>query len=395
MKLRSGTLLPWTLPPYGYRSAPDCPRNPSGVRIESVEGASVQELFARYLEPKGTLLNLAKYLLELQVPSPRGNPRWSAASLRGILINPAYTGKLYIGRRQSRPAHTRRSATPRMGRPERGADFTPPQEWTLVGTIPALVSEEDFDRVQRKLALNMKQAARNNKTYEYLLRALVSCGACQSACISRMTNGGRSYYACRCLAQPIYSGHDKRCRSRYIPAGQLDGIVWEDVCQLLGQPERIVNALRRAHEGHWLPHQLQVRRETLRKAQAGVNQQLERLTEAYLAGVVLLAEYQRRRQELESKNVSLERQVKELGTQVEHQAEMSQLAVSIEDFCGRVQTGLAHASFEQKRRLVELLVDRVVVSNDEIEVRYVVPTHPRGETTRFCHLRKDYFDDIV
>jgi len=35
----------------------------------------VQELFARYLAPKGTLLNLAKYLLELQVPSPRGNPR--------------------------------------------------------------------------------------------------------------------------------------------------------------------------------------------------------------------------------------------------------------------------------------------------------------------------------
>jgi len=181
-----------------------------------------------------------------------------------------------------------------------------------VGAIPALVSEEDFDRVQRKLGLNMKQASRNNKTYPYLLRALVSCGACQSACISRTTNGGRSYYACRCLAQPLYSGHDKRCRSRYIPAGQLDNIVWKDVGQLLGEPERIVNALQRAHEGYWLPQQLQVRREALRKAQTALNQQLERLTEAYLAGVVALAEYQRRRQELETKNVALERQVQEL-----------------------------------------------------------------------------------
>jgi hypothetical protein len=31
--------------------------------------------------------------------------------------------------------------------------------------------------------------ARNNKSYRYLLRALVSCGACQSACIARTTMG--------------------------------------------------------------------------------------------------------------------------------------------------------------------------------------------------------------
>jgi len=60
-RLRSGTLLPWTTPPYGYRSAPDCPRDPSGVRIEPIEGVLVQELFVRYLEPRGSLLGLAKY----------------------------------------------------------------------------------------------------------------------------------------------------------------------------------------------------------------------------------------------------------------------------------------------------------------------------------------------
>ncbi|MGI8746419.1 MAG: hypothetical protein ACR2NN_28345 [Bryobacteraceae bacterium] len=71
------------------------------------------------------------------------------------------------------------------------------------------------------------------------------------------------------------------------------------------------------------------------------------------------------------------------------------MASSIEDFCRRVQIGLANASFAQKRTLVELLVDRVLVINDQEEIPYVVPTHSRGETTRFCHLRKDYFDDIV
>ena len=66
------------------------------------------------------------------------------------------------------------------------------------------------------------------------------------------------------------------------------------------------------------------------------------------------------------------------------------MAASIEDFCQRVQTGLGNASFAQKRTLVELLIDRVLGTNDEVEIRYVVPTHARSETTRFCHLRKDY-----
>ena len=394
LKLRSGTLLPWTTPPYGYRLASDRPRDPAGVRIESIEGALVQELFVRYLEPQGTLLGLAKYLLELGIASPLGNARWSAASLRGILTNPAYTGKLCVGRRRSRPPRTRRSATHPLGKPARGADFTPPDEWTLVGSIPALVTEEIYDQVQKKLALNMKQAARNNKSHSYLLRALVSCGACQAACISRTTNGGRSYYACRCLAQPLYSGHDKRCRSRYIPADQLDTIVWQDLAALLYEPESIVNALRRVHDGHWLPQQLQARREILQKTQATLRQQVERLTEAYLAGVLPLPEYQRRRQELEARNASLEQQTRELTAQVDRQQEISHMAASIEDFCQRVQTGLANASFAQKRTLVELLIDRVLVTNDEVEIRYVVPTHPRSETTRFCHLRKDYFSGL-
>src|SRR6202021_3716827 len=104
-------MLPWTLTPYGYRSAPDCPRDPPSVHIEPVEGAIVKELFQRYLREKEGLLGLAKHLLALELPSPRGNPRWSAASLRGILTNLVYTGKLYIGRTRSRPARTRRSAT--------------------------------------------------------------------------------------------------------------------------------------------------------------------------------------------------------------------------------------------------------------------------------------------
>jgi site-specific DNA recombinase len=74
-KLQAGVLLPWTMPPYSDRLHPDRPREPAGVQIEPTEGAMVQEVFARYLAADGTLLGLAKHLLQLGIRSPRGNRR--------------------------------------------------------------------------------------------------------------------------------------------------------------------------------------------------------------------------------------------------------------------------------------------------------------------------------
>ena len=41
-------------------------------------------------------------------------------------------------------------------------------------------------------------------------------------------------------------------------------------------------------------------------------------------------------------------------------------------------------------QLVELLIDRVVVTGDEVEIRYAIPTSTRSEHIRFCHLLTHY-----
>jgi hypothetical protein len=39
---------------------------------------------------------------------------------------------------------------------------------------------------------------------------------------------------------------------------------------------------------------------------------------------------------------------------------------------------------------VELLIDCVVVTDERVEIRYIIPTGPAGEGVPFCHLRLDY-----
>ncbi|MBI4790401.1 MAG: recombinase family protein [Chloroflexi bacterium] len=305
-KYRAGILLPWTRAPYGLQMNPDHPRDPKGVRLEATEAATVGEMFVYYLEEGHSLFGLAKHLIANQIPSPRGQKRWNQATLRGILTNPVYTGKVYAARTRPRPARVRRSALKPLGRPTTSRVVTDSNEWILVAPIPAIVSQEQFAWVQAKLAQNQQFAKRHSKSHEYLLRALVSCGVCQCSCMARTNSPGYAYYVCRGKLHAVQSCHDEKCPARFIPAPQLDALVWQDLCDVLTHPESI----------------RQARRENLRKARVSLDHQLERLTEAYLSSVLLLAEYQRRRQDLEQKQHGLDTQVQQLETSANRHTEV-------------------------------------------------------------------------
>ncbi len=143
----------------------------------------------------------------------------------------------------------------------------------------------------------------------------------------------------------------------------------------------------------WLPQELQARRENLRNGRTGLRQQFDRLTDAYLRAVIPLEEYERRRQDLERKDQALAGQETLLPGETERQHEIATVAASIEDFCRRVRQDLEIATFEQRHQFVMLLIDRVIVTDAEVEIRYVLPNTPQSEHIGFNTLRLEYFDD--
>jgi site-specific DNA recombinase len=356
-----------------------------------VEAAVVRQIFTWYtdLEEKPSLYAIAKRLSDQGIPTPSGGQRWNVASIRGLLKNPAYTGTACANRTRPVPARQRKSALLPVG-PGPSRRPRPEQEWIPI-SVPAIITPEQFEQVQARLSLNQQMSRRNNTKHPYLLRGLVSCGQCRLSSTGRSDRKGYNYYVCRGKTDALRASRGHRCPSRFIPAEALDELVWEDLCYILTHPESITVALERAQSGQWLPQQLQARSRTLKQALAQLARQQDRLLKAYLAEVIDLAEFERKRREAEHKQHALQTQLRQLEAQAEKRIEMSAVATSIETFCQRVQQGLKRATFAQRRQLVELLIDRVIVDNDQVEIRYVIPTSEAAEMTRFCHLRTDYF----
>ncbi len=51
---------------------------------------------------------------------------------------------------------------------------------------------------------------------------------------------------------------------------------------------------------------------------------------------------------------------------------------NIEAFCDAVKRGMENASFEDRRKIVELLVEEVKVTNGKIEIAHILPLTKKG-----------------
>jgi hypothetical protein len=84
------------------------------------------------------------------------------------------------------------------------------------------------------------------------------------------------HYLCNGKAQAVHSHRAAPCPARYMPAGHLDDVGWQDLGDLVMQPAHSAAALRRAQGGAWLPQELPARRAHVRAGRASLRQQLHR-----------------------------------------------------------------------------------------------------------------------
>jgi hypothetical protein len=127
------------------------------------------------------------------------------------------------------------------------------------------------------------------------------------------------------------------------------------------------------------------------------NTEMARLLDAYQAGAIELPELQKRRRLVDAKLDTLHREKELLEKMAREQKQEGDVRCDLEEFRALVSDRVQHPSFEDKQKLMRMVLDKVVVRDWRVDVHYNIPLSrpaaPREEKVStnldLCNARHD------
>jgi site-specific DNA recombinase len=248
-------------------------------------------------------------------------------------------------------------------------------------TAPAIISAPIFAKAQEQLQRNQEKARRAYQptSQRYLLRTLVRCGHCQlhmQATRHRSVCKSYTYLYYQCAGKdPVTTGRTQRCPARLVRADRLDALVWSLVRALLQHPQAILQEYtlwQQIQQGQQGLFQDQLDRVDLQRH--NVERQLQRLIDAYQQEVLTLQELAPRREQITQRLKGLAQERTQLEQQRDTTIKWEHIASNIEHFRTLLGSNVDRLCFEDRQTVIQLLVEKVVVSRDgAVEVHHVLP----------------------
>ncbi len=170
--------------PYGYERI----KSPDGkgfiLSPHPVEASVVQRVFSDYVAGLGA--NTIANRLTDEGISPRVGDEWSPATIRDMLKNPVYTGKIRWQYKKYVKSATVDGASKKRYKSK---------DYMLIdGKHEALVSEETFNNAAKQMKLNTFNTTRSDLTLHNPLSGLVYCRECGKL-MTRLSPSSRKDYA--------------------------------------------------------------------------------------------------------------------------------------------------------------------------------------------------------
>lgn len=190
------------------------------------------------------LQTIARHLNSLQIPAPstykkmqglkytnynvekfEGQQLWTFSTIHRILTNETYAGNLVQGRVRQKM--------------RRKSKVKPKSEWVIAqNAVPAIVSKETFDEVQR-LMKEAKHIKADSNSPEHLFAGIVKCGECNHSMIKSQKNQEAVYLACRTRK----AQGKQYCDNDYIKSDILEKIVLDDLNSIIQEIENLVSLI--------------------------------------------------------------------------------------------------------------------------------------------------------
>ena len=366
---RAGEVIAWKVP-YGYRRLPRAGERPAHLEVFEREAAVVRRIFDDYVRKDISMRQIAMGLNRDGIRSPTGRAVWSVSTIGRILRNEAYIGRAYYNRTETVPQRRHAGKTRQVQRPR--------DQWIAIA-VPAILDETLFEAAQRVSRDNSRWNPRRAEPGHWLLRGLVKCGHCGVGVSCHKMRGRNGtfhrYYYCHNHDPLRAGGEHRRCPERNIRADELDTFVFEQVRETLLRPE-VLLAGERALSARREPvadELLQAQLAKLQRKSDAANAEKRRLVDLYQAALIDRDELLRRSKEVQDRKQSVEQQCDALIAQRKELARQNALRERIIGFSATVGASINHLDFDQRQKLLRLVVERVIVRGWRVDIKLRIP----------------------
>jgi len=211
---------------------------------------------------------------------------------------------------------------------------------------------------------------RNNKRFQYLLKGLVRCAFCGRP-LTGQSQSGRCYYRHNRGEMPC---QQEPCpHNRGYHRDDLEPLVWDAISSALQDPALLAQEYQRRLSEAGTQDSMETERRQGEAALKRLKTQEDRLIDAYKNEALELPQFKEEMDKLRSRRRALERQQQDIERQRKEQVQAQDILARLESFCQRVSLGLDHLTFEERQKLLRLLVDRIVVDGQKIRIEGVIP----------------------
>lgn len=375
--------------PYGYHYNKVSDTHDASYSIHPEESLVVKKIFSLYCNENMSMYEIAKYLSSKGYITRKGNEHWNRGTISRTLKNPAYIGKAAYRKTKSVKAikktknllNSNKSVHHQFGSRVSRAK----EDWIYV-PVPAIIEEAMFNLAQKKLEENARFSSRNNTKNRYLLTGLLRCKVCSYAMYGKPHNANKNkrlYYRCRGLDGYLFP-NGKVCTGRYVRTAVLDDLVWDSVKDLLLDPGSVINEYQRRLQSHEKNYDAVIAEKN--KELNRYKRERERLIDLFQCGLVQKDEITSKLKSIGSKYEQTVSEISYLKKQGEESEKMLMVISNLEDFANGIKNNLTNPDFEEKRKIIRLLVDEVEVNTltEDITVKHIIPLDYKS-----CQLRLD------
>lgn len=355
---------------YGYKRVKI--GNEVSIEICEREAEVVKNIFRLYVYEKKTIAEIARILTQKGVKTANNRSAWIESSIRHMLKNTAYIGTAYFGKTEGSSGVSDRIRHYKSGKalqPKHARKQITEERWLPIA-MPAIISECDFEQAQKQLHVNRELASRNTKEPS-LLQGLVFCGECGNPFYKRSRkykDNIKCYYYCRTHGDRKL----KKCSNGWAYQPELDDLVYGETIKMLQNPSLVRAELsRRAMESS---NQEDCERQEIanKKELLKINQERDRLLDAYQGGLLDLEQLKKRYQESDHRRGVLEKEIKRIQALKFDSKNIKDLEQGLTSILKTMKNSAENLSLKEKQKIVRLFVDKVIISPEEIKIIHCI-----------------------